>query len=90
MTVPSRRVASGKDYVAPRLWALIAGVAFALVPFVLGAPRIATIPAAIAGGVLVIYFGVAYLRDPRRPRSRDPSDDEPPGGWSRQGPYTSG
>jgi hypothetical protein len=88
---PANGSSPGETYLAPRLWALVAGLAVALVPFIAGTPHEVVIATAVIGGLFIAYFIVGYIRDPVRPKTKSQSDEgEPPGGWSTQGPYLPG
>jgi hypothetical protein len=75
-------------WVAPGAWAPALGVV--LVVLVLGlavAPWLRAAGATV-GGVLILYFAVRYVVALLRGEIPDRHDDDPPGGWSTQGPFT--
>jgi hypothetical protein len=77
-------------WVAPNVWAAIAGPVLLLIALAFLGPALVRWLVAGIGAALIIYFIAGYAAASRRGEVPSIDRDEPPGGWSNQGPYTSG
>ena len=77
-----------RTWIAPSAWAFFVGAVVLLVSLTVSLPSWVRIAGVGLGGALVVYFVFRYAAAVRRGEIRNRRDDEPPGGWSMQGPYT--
>jgi uncharacterized membrane protein YqiK len=77
-----------RAWVAPSAWAFVAGVVVIVLVLVLAVPAGVRAIGVGIGGALIVYFTFKYATAARRGEIPDRNDDDPPGGWSTQGPYS--